>query len=82
LHYQWIDTVSDPARLVASDELRRRTQTGAYVLMLAVYAPSTEHVTYAVIRGALDVEEGAESLLRREDTQPPTDLPPLDEISD
>ena len=80
LHNQWTDTVADPARLVASNDLDRRAQSGAYVLMLAVFAPSDQAVSYAVIRGALDVEEWAEAFLRGDDSLPDAHLPPREEI--
>jgi hypothetical protein len=77
LHNEWSDRVLGPARLIRSDALDERARAAAYVIFLATL--TGEDASYAVLRGALDVEEWAESWLRRE-SPPPAHLPPMEEI--
>lgn len=78
MHNDWQDRVSAPSRLIRSDELNRRVRAFGSVIFFAFHATS-EHVPYAVGRGALDVEEWLEAWLRREDA-PPAHLPPADDL--
>jgi hypothetical protein len=78
LHNEWSDRVLANTALIRDDELRERAEAAGYMIFLATLARQ-EYVTYAVLRGVLDVHEWLEHWLRREDP-PPAHLPRMDEI--
>lgn len=78
LHNEWSDLVLGPARVIRDDEIHKRVRAGAYVIFLATLLPD-EHTSYAVLRGALDVEEWLEAWLRRE-PPPGAHLPSMEDI--
>jgi hypothetical protein len=78
LHNEWSDRILGPARLIKSDEIAARATAGTYAIFVATLVRG-EYVTYAVLRGALDVEDWLEAWLRREPA-PPAHLPHMDEI--
>jgi hypothetical protein len=80
LHNEWSDGILAPATLIRDQEIQRRAKAGAYVIFLGTLLPD-EYASYAVLRGALDVEEWLTAWLRRE--QPPTaHLPTMEEIGE
>lgn len=78
LHNQWSDQVLAPARVIRSEPLNERAQSGAYVIFLATLEREG-FLTYPLLRGALDVEEWLEAWLRREEP-PPAHLPTMAKI--
>lgn len=79
LHNEWSDRVLAPARVIRSEGLKARAAVAGYVIFLATVTHADEDASYVVLRGVLDVEEWAESWLRREPA-PPAYLPSMEEI--
>lgn len=77
-HNEWADRVLAPTRQIRSDDLNRRVSAFGTVIFLSMLARD-EYTSYALLRGALDIEEWLEPWLRREEPLPPH-LPPSDEI--
>jgi hypothetical protein len=80
LHNRWSDQVLAPSRVIRDDELRERARAGAYAIFLATVADD-QYTRYAILRGAVDVQEWLEAWLTRE-TPPKAHLPTSDEIAD
>jgi hypothetical protein len=78
LHNDWSDGVLTATGIVREDAFQLRASAAAYAIFLGTIAPN-EHVSYAVLRGALDVEEWIEAWLVRKEP-PAAHLPPMSEM--
>jgi hypothetical protein len=79
LHNDWQDHVFAPTRLIRDKEIDSRVRSLGLVIFHSAIATEGEHVTYAIVRAASDVEEALEAWLRREPF-PLRHVPPMDEI--
>jgi len=78
LHNEWNDAVYPATQLVHDPEFTRRVSAGLYTVFLGTITHD-QHVSYAALRGALDVEEWLEAWLVRQPA-PSAHLPPMDEM--